>query len=213
MKTLIKGQNIKLHGLNYQVSSDENYMYNGTGHNDDIFIKLNIEDPKSFVENIVGYKCHGVFPQVKSIEDLTKVVEALINYKSRKITIAQYQKHIQLACEDWQARLFKELGKQLLETGEVNVPDSLIEEMYQAVEEKHVKILDELFPDFREKLITSADLRTGEVIEIVESSSELVPKGRWLMKTTNGYLDLKDFSLWNNCTLKGRLIEIEITKK
>lgn len=65
--------------LNYDVYAGENrYFLNNTEeHNDRIFYVLGIDDKNSFVEKIVGYDTTGAFPEVRSKEDLLKVIVAL----------------------------------------------------------------------------------------------------------------------------------------
>lgn len=73
--------NIKLptKTLNYDVYEGVNqYFLNNTrGNNDEIFYILDIGDKNSFVEKIVGYHTPGGFPEVRSKEDLLKVIIAL----------------------------------------------------------------------------------------------------------------------------------------
>ena len=65
--------------LNYYVYAGENrYFLNNTEENNDrIFYVLGIDDKHSFVKKIVGYDTTGAFPEVKSKEDLLKVIVAL----------------------------------------------------------------------------------------------------------------------------------------
>lgn len=48
--------------------------------NDNIFIRLGINNKNEFVSNIVGYKTSGCWPEVKSQSDLEKVLNALLKY-------------------------------------------------------------------------------------------------------------------------------------
>lgn len=59
--------------------TDGYYLKNCTKYteNDAIFTALGIDSPRIFVMNIVGYECSGAFPEVKTQEDLLKVIVAL----------------------------------------------------------------------------------------------------------------------------------------
>lgn len=67
--------------LHYKVSTGSAiyYLYNIRGGNSKIFDILDIGDKYSFVRNIVGYDTTGGFPELKSEEDLLKVIVALDN--------------------------------------------------------------------------------------------------------------------------------------
>lgn len=43
-----------------------------------IFDKLGIDDATHFVNTIVGYKPHGIWPETKTLDDLDKVLNALL---------------------------------------------------------------------------------------------------------------------------------------
>lgn len=71
--------------LNYQVICASGVCIlsvNGPFNNSEIFNLLGIKDKYAFCENIVGYRSTGDFPEMKSLEDLEKVVNAL--YKKIK---------------------------------------------------------------------------------------------------------------------------------
>lgn len=59
--------------------TDGYYLKNCTKYteNEAIFTALGIDSPRIFVMNIVGYECSGAFPEVKTKEDLLKVIVAL----------------------------------------------------------------------------------------------------------------------------------------
>ena len=65
--------------LNYKINvgSDIYYLDSIEGLNGKIFDILDIDDRYSFVRNIVGYNTTGDFPELKSEEDLLKVIIAL----------------------------------------------------------------------------------------------------------------------------------------
>lgn len=66
--------------LNYEVyeSESKHFLCNTKVGNDKIFYILGIgANKQSFVSKIVGYDCNGGFPEVKSKEDLLKVIIAL----------------------------------------------------------------------------------------------------------------------------------------
>lgn len=83
MEILKEGQKLIIHGLEYEVMSTH-FLSEKYGNNDAIFKLLKIKDKHAFVKSIVGYKSkHGMFPYLGSMEDLTKVTEALINYNNQ----------------------------------------------------------------------------------------------------------------------------------
>lgn len=68
--------------LKYQVvGADNKYILcireHGVYLNSEIFNLLGIEDKNAFCEDIVGYHSEGDFPEMKSLEDLEKIVNAL----------------------------------------------------------------------------------------------------------------------------------------
>lgn len=66
--------------LNYTIRRIGGYFLKNSANsfeNDKIFKKLEIDSPKIFVKNIVGYECYGMFPEVGSKEDLLKVIITL----------------------------------------------------------------------------------------------------------------------------------------
>lgn len=83
-KTLKVGDVVNLHGLEYEVKKgidDTYYMYIMDAMNSLIFKKLRINNIPEFTKNILGYYKDGYFPNCNSLEDLTKLVNALKNYK------------------------------------------------------------------------------------------------------------------------------------
>lgn len=66
--------------LNYQVICSCGVCIlsiHGPFDNGEIFKLLGIKDKYAFCEDIVGYRSKGDFPEMKSLEDLEKVVDAL----------------------------------------------------------------------------------------------------------------------------------------
>lgn len=65
--------------LHYRVSAGSSiyYLYNTQGNNGRIFDILDIRNKYSFIHNIVGYDTTGGFPELKSEDDLLKVIIAL----------------------------------------------------------------------------------------------------------------------------------------
>lgn len=51
--------------------------------NEYIFKRLGIESPKKFVESIVGYSFDGSWPEVETLKDLRKVLDALLSYNTK----------------------------------------------------------------------------------------------------------------------------------
>jgi hypothetical protein len=56
----------------------------GTYNNSEIFNLLGIKNKYAFCEDIVGYRSVGDFPEMKSLKDLEKVVNALYRIISEK---------------------------------------------------------------------------------------------------------------------------------
>ena len=82
METLYDMQRINLHGLHCKAHG-VGFLVGINCSNGEIFDKLKIKDRYAFIESIVGYKPRaGNFPVVNGLKDLTKVVEALINYNN-----------------------------------------------------------------------------------------------------------------------------------
>ena len=89
-KTLKVGDVINLHGINHKVTEHHYYFLSlmrkeiGVSFdNSYIFRSLNLNRAE-FSKNILGYDKGGDFPYCKSLEDLTKLVNALKNYKPEK---------------------------------------------------------------------------------------------------------------------------------
>lgn len=91
MKTLKLGDHVIIYGDNFLVLKEKYdgffYLKSFVGDNDKIFNRLGIDDKVLFSQNILGYRqlsfnADGVFPFCRTLEDLTKLVEALINYKN-----------------------------------------------------------------------------------------------------------------------------------
>ena len=61
------------------------HLNNNKYYNEKVFEVLNITDKHAYVSSIVGYNCpYGNFPTVKSIEDLNKVIQALLELEARQ---------------------------------------------------------------------------------------------------------------------------------
>ena len=89
-KTLKAGDVINLHGINHKVTEHHYYFLSlmrkeiGVSFdNSYIFRSLNLNRAE-FSKNILGYDKGGDFPYCKSLEDLTKLVNALKNYKAEE---------------------------------------------------------------------------------------------------------------------------------
>lgn len=81
--------------LNYQVICAHNVCIlsiHGPLNNSEIFNLLEIKDKNAFCENIVGYRSEGNFPQMKSLEDLEKVVNALYSRIEEKENV--FEKYV-----------------------------------------------------------------------------------------------------------------------
>lgn len=53
--------------------------------NDFIFLLLNMDYPSRYIKYIVGYDVIGAWPEVKTLEDLRKVLESLSNFGHDRI--------------------------------------------------------------------------------------------------------------------------------
>lgn len=73
-----------------QISCSTNLYYLSIrGGNYKLFNKLGIENKNTFAEKVLGYKCEGDWPEVKSVEDLKKVIDALLKYNNPKYCIKE----------------------------------------------------------------------------------------------------------------------------
>ncbi len=68
------GQKVNLQGLSYEVHGY--YLNNLGGDNSKIFSQLGL-NKREFTGKVLGYECGGDFPDVKTMEDLSKLVQAL----------------------------------------------------------------------------------------------------------------------------------------
>jgi hypothetical protein len=76
------GDEVILKDISHEVCGTDYkyYLNNNCGSNKEIFSKCGITDETSYIEKIVGYKSiYGIFPCVKTIEDLNLVINALKN--------------------------------------------------------------------------------------------------------------------------------------
>ena len=189
MNTLTLGQQVVIKGYPYEVYTNTNgkdYFMKSTGgeRNSAIFTILGL-NPESFIENIIGYTPkYGAWPTVNTLEDLTKVVDALFklaNKESNIITNQQFTEALNKAdiCSDWKKKLVNKLGYDLLTTGEVNVSDSLIKEMHADANGDQKEILNELFPNYDNGIVYAKDLKVGEVIEVISDDRR---NEAWLMR-------------------------------
>lgn len=70
--------NLPIKTLHYTIHGGARYFLNNlSGDNKEIFTILDIKNANIFVNDIVGYITLGAFPEVRSIEDLLKVIIAL----------------------------------------------------------------------------------------------------------------------------------------
>lgn len=84
--------------LHYTVSAGSSiyYLYNTSGCNSKIFDILDIGDKYSFVHNIVGYDTTGGFPELKSENDLLKVIIALDKECIKKFGSSNFKKGVKV---------------------------------------------------------------------------------------------------------------------
>ena len=63
-----------------KVTQNDGYFVNMyTVANDHVFKELGLE-ANIFVENIVGYDAFGIWPEVKTLKDLNKVLDSLLKF-------------------------------------------------------------------------------------------------------------------------------------
>ena len=223
MKILKVDQKVKIGPYKYYVSSGGDHMRCPGYLNDIIFDHLKV-NKKEFIETIVGYTVNGdlQFPSVRTLEDLTKVVNELQRLCGNfTITRKQFKSAIKKAkvCADWKTRLIEELAEQLILDGEASVSRELIKDMYTDANDAQEAILDELFPDYEvreekeDDIISAQDLKRGEVME-VENSIISDYNGAWLMCIYSGFVDIKgrDHHWPPECTLKGKRIKVKIDR-
>lgn len=81
------GNRIEIAGIKYSVHHSYGYyLYNPSSYNGELFKQFNINSPITFIENVIGYKpMHGGFPEVNTIDDINKVIHALINHKNKSM--------------------------------------------------------------------------------------------------------------------------------
>lgn len=64
------------------------FLANKEGRNNKLLIELGISDPYEWAENILGYRlCDAGWPEAKSVEDLKKVIDALLKYNNPKLSV------------------------------------------------------------------------------------------------------------------------------
>jgi len=91
MNTLKSGQKVKIGDFTYEVRELRGFgwfMRNIGGEDSNVFKEMGIADKYKYTSNIVEYFVNlGDFPHVKTLEDLTKVVEDLQSQYDKRVTI------------------------------------------------------------------------------------------------------------------------------
>jgi len=227
MKELKVNQKIEIGRHIYQIdetSGGKYFLFNCSMKlNGAIFDDLNIKDGYKFASDILGYPLHRPesgrsFPFVRTLEDLTKVVEKLQRLSNQDvtsniITLQQFRDAMSNAdiCGDWTQRLSKELGNNLLFDGKVDVAHKTITDMYCDANGTQMKLLDELFPNYdANPVISCNELKVGEVMEIVSNGDHY---GGWLMRGNSSFTELTfPYHIWScGCQLEGKRIKVKIT--
>jgi len=160
---IVKFTNINFPTINnlftYVVSGVENsyylsnfYTYMG---NDYIFNALGIKNKHSFVDNIIGYNSYGVgekysFPEVKTLSDLQKVVNALDDYFINPsfynlIDYNIYFKYINYACPKFRIKIDEQILPNLMKYGVTTVPKQLIDDLFMYSNDEQREILNLIF--------------------------------------------------------------------
>ena len=89
-KELKVGDKVELHGLEHVVycGSSGYFLHNEGGLNSGCFNILKL-DSKEFTKKYLGYFIDGSFPYCKTLSDLTKLVNALKNYKQNDTAMTE----------------------------------------------------------------------------------------------------------------------------
>ena len=171
-KELKVGDKVELHGFEYVVKVGvlEQYYLSCIGDlNYQIFIKLGIDNVSQFTKEVLGYDFVGGFLYCKTLADLTKLVNALKNYKptdtamtekTYEVTREQMGKIHEIACESWKTKINslvdRSFGKY---DAKANLSHSEVKEMMAAATDKQKPVLKEIFPTYSEQVV--------------------IPKGEW----------------------------------
>jgi hypothetical protein len=160
--TLKEKDIVELLGIKYEVfkelSSGKFYLSNINNRliNDEIFNKLNLSK-NLFQKELLGYfYTEGAFPFCETLEDLTKLVEALKeeikkyqnNKKTmgyRKISASNAQRIINIACPSWQENLAIKWSKDIVLGKEINISEEFYQEMRKACTKWQHELFDEIF--------------------------------------------------------------------
>ncbi len=171
-KELKVGDKVELHGFEYVVEKGVigRYYLSCIGDlNSQIFIKLGVDNVSEFTKKVLGYHLGGDFPYCKTLSDLTKLVNALKNYKqpdtamtekTYEVTREQMGKIRAIVFESWKTivdgLVDKYFGKY---DAKANLPHSEVKEMMAAATDKQKPVLKEIFPTYSEQVV--------------------IPKGEW----------------------------------
>lgn len=208
---LKRGQQMLISGLSLCVSGGQNnwYLEYQGGYNDAIFKKLGITDKEAFVKKAVGYSpLGGTFPTVKTLKDLSKVVDALKGSENElTFTIEDYRTHINVACSKWKDEIFEGCGQDLLENGSSSLSKEMIDGMIEDANSSQMKVLQKLFPSYMSsKGASTSNMNAGEVIQ--------TPQGYVILFTGDYWVDLKDYDVWDeDPEYVGKIVEVEIKVK
>jgi len=94
------GDKVNLYGTKYivDIAVGEYYLQSPTNNNSACFTKAKISTSKTdFQEEVLGYRGDGDFPMCKTLEDLTKFVDAIRDYKAE----VKEDKSIELKLDTW----------------------------------------------------------------------------------------------------------------
>jgi hypothetical protein len=207
-----KNQTVIINESQYTVKGEQKewYLDHPFNSNDQIFKNLGIGDKYHFVSSIVGYKVdRGVFPEVKTLGDIEKVVKALQEYKDElTFTLEDYRKYIGKACSEWKERIFEECGEELLETGSASLTEDTIMEMIDEATSEQLEVLGKVFPQYmNDKKVKTEDMEHGSVMQTSSGILILFTGGYWV--ELNNDLEVYEY----DPELVGKIVDIEIKVK
>jgi len=185
-------QEVHLGDMPYRVRKSGIYWYMNAdrGVNYAIFDKLGL-DGAEFQKKVLGYTFSGSFPECKSLEDLTKFVNAIKGEiskqkeKKRKISAVDAQRIIDIACVgNWKPKLAEKWGKDIVMGNPIFVSEDFYQEMRKACTKWQHELFDEIFgkdeevyPDGTPCLVRTSDKDTWN-LRYANGKGEFYNKGR-----------------------------------
>lgn len=135
------------------------YLLNDrVGANNDSILEIYFgSDYRKHMVEMFGEKnvLEGNFPELRYLSDLEILVDKLLDTfvynpsKHNVVTLEQFGKYINKACDKWQNKLIGEYGSNVLKCGVVKINRGTIVEMLNAANQKQEKVIKMLFPFHR----------------------------------------------------------------